>query len=226
MSKKYLKSRARVGTRGFMLAGAMVLAWVNLGMPTTLTTFTPEAWNKALAPSALLLVAIIAAALDSVPGHDLKARLVFWRWKHPLPGSRAFQRAGLARDTRIDRTRLKERMGGSFPLGPADQNAAWYRLYKDVEHDPRVDGAQLDYLLFRDLTWFALLLAVASVICAIVNPAARNGSLWSTAAFSALTFTFSRAAAERGVRFVNTVLALTSAMPSSSETDGTKQRVA
>jgi hypothetical protein len=219
MSQQYLKSRVRIGTRTFVVAGGLVLAWLNLGMPTSLTTLLPSAWASWMTSGAVALVAIFAAALDSVPGHDNKARLVFWRWKHPLPGSRAFDKANMTRDTRIDRERLKSELGGTLPRSAADQNSTWYKLYKRVEHDPRVDGSQFDFLLFRDLTWFAVLLAVAALVCSVANPVGRIPSLWAGASFAVLALMFSRAAAERGLRFVNTVLALVSSEPSKNNVE-------
>ncbi len=81
---------------------------------------------------------------------------MFWRCKHPLPGSRAFSVHAPA-DHRIDLTKLKKNVG-EFPVGERDQNAKWYGLYKQVDSDPSVVDSHKNYLLFRDIAAMSLLL--------------------------------------------------------------------
>ena len=93
-------------------------------------------WNDALpAGIGVLITGLINAQLSS----DMKARLVFWRWCHPLPGCEAFSRHAL-HDVRIDFSAL-ERKFNPLPTASRDQNALWYKMYKTVERDPSVTYA-------------------------------------------------------------------------------------
>jgi hypothetical protein len=77
---------------------------------------------------AILLTTVVNGLLSS----DAKARIVFLRWNHALPGHRAFSKYAAA-DTRIDVVKLKKACGNKFPDDPAEQNSTWYLLYKSIE---------------------------------------------------------------------------------------------
>jgi hypothetical protein len=164
-----------------------------------------------------MLFSVIAAAVESLLGPDAKATLIFWRARHPLPGSRAFDKANFDRDTRIDRDRLREVVGGKFPRSAADQNAVWYRLYRLVSTDTTIHEMHIDYLTFRDLAWFSVVLCSLS-LANLVFAAAGRPAVFTTLAFAAMYLLFRTAAAERGHRFVNQVLvsACTSERPAGS----------
>jgi hypothetical protein len=121
---------------------------------------------------------LLVGALDALPGAELKARIVFLRWRNPLPGSRAFEKANLDSDSRIDRERLRTAVGGTFPRGPREQNAAWYRLYQLWAEDARVEHVHFQWLLYRDLTWLALVLLALGLVAAALNNPERS-SAWS-----------------------------------------------
>src|SRR5262245_40187581 len=88
-----------------------------------------------LIPVGFALVA--ATVLNGLLNADLKARLVFLRWRHALPGHRAFSKYALS-DPRIDPSALEKVNGGSLPTDPIEQNRAWYRLYRASENDHAV----------------------------------------------------------------------------------------
>ena len=192
-----------------MVVAGAALTWINLGLPAV--TALPErlpipAWAIS---GATVLLTILVAAMGSVPGAEGKARLVFLRWRNPLPGSRAFEQANLRSDPRISVEGLRAALGGRLPRSVADQNGTWYRLYKRIEDAPAVEGAHFEYLLFRDVTWLALVFLLASAASAAANLASRPAIFAALLGFTLLFLLFRRAAAERGSRFVNTVLALT-----------------
>ncbi|WP_420983823.1 hypothetical protein ACOIY0_00005 [Burkholderia contaminans] len=81
--------------------------------------------------------------------HTQKAIIVFWRFRNPMPGSRAFSVHAPA-DSRIDLVALKTNVG-AFPDDERAQNAMWYRLYKLVENDTAVLESHQNYLMFRDI---------------------------------------------------------------------------
>jgi hypothetical protein len=79
-----------------------------------------------LLPAGVALV--VATVLNGLLSADMKARLVFWRWHHALPGHRAFTKFAYA-DSRVDFATLTKQFPSGVPSDPQDQNRAWYRLY-------------------------------------------------------------------------------------------------
>jgi len=205
-----LKQRIQRRTRAFAIAGATALGWLSLGMPADREGLLHSPLPARVISAASVLLGLLVAALDALPGPNLKAQIVFLRRRHPLPGSRAFERANLDTDTRIDRDRLRGLVGGAFPRAPGEQNATWYRLYKERENDPRVEHAQFQWLLFRDLTWLALVLLALALAATVANAHARIPAFGGAVAALVLILVFRRAAAVLARRFVNTVLALAS----------------
>ncbi len=149
---------------------------------------------------------IVATVLNGLLSADAKARLVFLRWHHALPGHRAFsEHAG--RDPRIDVAALEKIHGGPLPTDPVEQNRTWYRMFKSVENDPAVRQAHRDYLFTRD---YAGLCAVFIVLYGAVGmftiPSIRVGLLYLLVL--AVQFALVRqAACNYGTRLVTTALA-------------------
>lgn len=149
------------------------------------------------------LIGVLNAQLAA----DTKARLVFMKWRDPLPGSRAFS-LYVHRDPRIDARRLAEIIG-PFPTDPKAQNAKWYGLYTSVKDDPSVLQVHREYLFTRDYA------CLAAMMFALLTPMAFfTFPAWRWAAFfgGAILVQFllaSQAARNHGIRFVTTVLALT-----------------
>jgi len=73
--------------------------------------------NGIFAASIPLAVIILAGLLSDIN----KARLVFWRWRQPLPGTRVFSELILT-GSRIDLAAFKKYIG-RFPRAPQEQNA-------------------------------------------------------------------------------------------------------
>jgi hypothetical protein len=105
------------------------------------------------------LATVIVIALNGLFSATAKFRLVFWRWRFPLPGCRAFS-AHLKNDPRID-FRLIESKFGAVPAEPVAQNALWYRIYGSVESLPVVRSVHRDFLFCRD---YAALSAIFLVL--------------------------------------------------------------
>ena len=149
---------------------------------------------------------IVATVLNGLLSADAKARVVFLRWHHALPGHRAFSEHA-ARDTRIDVAALEKIHGGPLPTDPVEQNRTWYRMYKSIENDPAVRQAHRDYLLMRDYAGLCAVFVVlygAAGIFAI--PSLRVGMIY-LAVLAAQLVLVRQAAANYGSRFVTTVLA-------------------
>lgn len=157
-----------------------------------------------LAPVGMAIV--VATVVNGLLRPEVKARLVFLRWRHALPGHRAFSRLAPA-DPRIDLTGLERLHGRPLPTEPDEENRVWYRMYKTVENEPAVLQAHRDFLFLRDYAGMAVLLFTvfgAAGLYAIASPKIAVFYLL----ILALQYVIVRqAAANCGIRMVTTVLA-------------------
>lgn len=212
-TSSYLKTRVYRYTKAYVCVAGFILAWLNLRglhFSWALTAVSIPEW---ISSGSTLLATAAAALVDALPGDYWKSVLVFWRWRDPLPGTRAFQRANLERDQRISVPGLLAQVGGKFPRSPQDQNSTWYRLYKTVQSEPEVAGTHFEYLLFRDLTWFTTVIGTVALLSITVNPGRWQELLAFAAIATSLYVLLSRAATSRGERFVRTVLAVVASRP-------------
>jgi hypothetical protein len=155
-----------------------------------------------------VLFTTVATSLIDV---EMKYRVVFLRWRHALPGHRAFSKYG-PRDPRVDMKKVKQLLGNKLPSDLDEQNAVWYGLFKQVENEPPVLGVHRDFLLLRDYAALAVLfIPVFGVAAAFaVRP---TTVLVAYIGVLLLQFVIVRAAASNcGKRFVTTVLAEAASM--------------
>jgi len=202
-SSKTLKGRNLAWLVATLILDCLVL--LVLAFHTTIEDLTPTR-VAAIRASLTALLPIPALILSSLISADHKAVLVFWRVKHPLPGSRAFSVHAQA-DHRIDLAKLKRNVG-EFPVSERDQNSKWYGLYKQVDSDPSVVDSHKNYLLFRDIASMSLLLVpvlLAVLYFSGVNP---TRILISAAWFLGQYLVTAYAARTTGIRFVQNVLAV------------------
>ena len=159
---------------------------------------------KGLVPIGLALV--IATVLNGLISPDMKARLVFLRWNHALPGHRAFTMYA-GRDPRIDLSALKTKFGDPLPVDPIEQNQVWYGIYRTMENDPAVRQEHRDFLLTRDYTWLSVIFFVLYGITGMYEiPSMKIGLIYL--GILALQYIVVRQAASNyGIRMVTTVLA-------------------
>lgn len=151
---------------------------------------------------------ILTLVLSGIFSATTKARIVYWRYNYPLPGSEAFS-IHMAKDHRIDPDALAAKWG-PLPTNPKDQNRLWYKIYKIVENDIRVLDSHRDWLLSRDIAAYSvifLLVFVPSVV--------GSGTDWKTtliyAAIMILQYLIILVAARiYGKRFVCNVLSIES----------------
>lgn len=176
-----------------------------LAFHTTIENLTPTRL-AVIRASLTALLPIPVLIFSSLISADHKAILVFWRCKHPLPGSRAFSVHAPA-DHRIDLSKLKKNVG-EFPVGERDQNAKWYGLYKQVDSDPSVADSHKNYLLFRDIAAMSILLVPVVPVVMYFNDVDRTGILICAALFLGQYLIAAFAARNTGVRFVQNVLAV------------------
>jgi hypothetical protein len=166
---------------------------------------------------------VVATVLSGLVSADMKARLVFLRWHHALPGHRAFSEHA-ARDPRINVAALEKTHGAAFPVDPVEQNRAWYRIYKTMENDAAVRQVHRDFLLLRDYTGLCaafIVLYGAAGLYAI--PSTKIGLIYLLVL--ATQFVLVRQAASNyGIRMVTTVLARRAAKEDPKPPKAAKQR--
>jgi hypothetical protein len=159
-----------------------------------------------LRASAAASLPIFVLLLTGVLSHEVKARIVFWKMTNPLPGSAAFTKYGPA-DARIDMKALAKNVG-ELPSEPSEQNAKWYKLYRQVSEDAAVAHAHKLYLMYRDMAAVSLLL-MPLVPAALWSAGATPASRWIAGGLFALQYLVCAVSARHsGARFVCNVLAV------------------
>ncbi len=158
---------------------------------------------------------IVTSIANGLLSANMKARLVFLRWTHALPGHRAFSKHALA-DPRIDLDLLKRYLGNELPEGPEAENKVWYRIFKEVEAAPEVHHIHREFLFMRDYTGFSALFLVGLGIAALVLVQSWKVALTYWLGLLLQFIVVRHAAATYGARFVCTVLAVKSAQLAAS----------
>lgn len=200
-----IKAKARVRTLAYFTLGIAGLIAVPFGATFVAVDLAKVPMPARLASAGLLMLGVVAAAVDSLLGSHPKNVLVFWRIKNPLPGCRAFTNANLYSDHRINRERLRDAVGGKFPRSARDQNSLWYDLHRKGDGDNITLGLGYQFILNRDLAWFSIVLALLSLAEAVLL---RSGSSTLLVILFVLLYgLFARAAVVSGHKLVNQVLA-------------------
>lgn len=206
------------------LVAALAFDAIVLWLFASQAPVTELASAQSLARRAVLvsLLTVPALLLSSLLSSNFKAVLVFWRWRHPLPGARAFSVHAPA-DPRIALDRLRKNVG-EFPQDPREQNSRWYALYREVQAEASVCDSHGQYLLFRDLAGVSLLLTLA-VPLALLAMAGATGIVLGTAAFFLGQYLLAAQAGRvAGVRMVRNVLALHASLKPAPQTRTTKAK--
>jgi hypothetical protein len=182
-----------------------VLVLLVIAFHTAIEDLTPTT-VIAIRASLTALLPVPTLILSSLLSTNCKAVLVFWRFRHPLPGARAFSVHAVA-DPRIDLVALRKNVG-EFPTTERDQNVKWYGLYRVVDSDPSVVDSHKNFLLFRDLASMSLLL-VGAVPAVMYFAGIDNTRMQVSAAlFLGQYLLTAFAARTSGIRFVQNVLAV------------------
>lgn len=152
------------------------------------------------------LAIVVVTVINGLLNPDAKARIVFLRWRHALPGHRAF--SDLApKDPRIDMDRLKKACGNKLPEDPDEQNKVWYGLYKALKTESSIEHVQRDFLLMRDYACFVALATIGFGVAAFIELNSIQAASLYVAAMIGQFFLVRQAAANYGRRFVTTVMA-------------------
>jgi hypothetical protein len=156
------------------------------------------------------LAGIVATVLNSLISADMKARIVYWRWHHALPGNRAFSQYA-ERDPRVNIEKLRSQLK-VLPVDPGQQNATWYKIYKTLETQPSVNEAHKTFLFLRDYASLSLLFLI--IFGGVAGPAFFADRDIATVNASLLILQFivvCLSARNAGVRMVTNVLAIKAA---------------
>ena len=132
---------------------------------------------KLKSPVLTLSVHLLVLILTYLFSSNWKHRVVYFRWHHPLPGSRAFSEL-CAKDSRISRKDLISKYG-ELPSTPDEQNSLWYKIYKEKQSDEVVLNSHGRWLLFRDIFSISIILFLPS----------SAYTLWHTGAIKGLIYT-------------------------------------
>lgn len=208
MSPEYLKKSNKAALRSFAAIN-VVLFWGIFVVGVDLSTI-PDLWGTISVKDGLFVaVAPLATfVIDGLLTADAKARLVYWRWQSPLPGSNAFSKH-LLNEPRANSEQLNQRWG-PLPQAPHEQNSLWYRMYKHVETEFRVHEANRAWLLARDLTGYAVVLLPCLGVPTLVMDTPETAAPAYLAFLSLQYLLIMLAARTYGIRFVCTVLATAS----------------
>jgi hypothetical protein len=205
-SEKNLKSEYRPSLWVFFLFNIVLLLLLfsaNIFISPKLSLDIITSLRGAGIVVAYILVFVINGQLSS----HIKAQIVFWRYKNPLPGCRAFSHHGL-NDPRVNMDNLKT-LHGTLPTSPREQNQLWYKIYSSHLSNAIVEKSHLDFLLARDLTSMSFLFLVFAGIPSLFI----SGWPWNVMYFGSLVLVYllmSNLARNHGKRFVANVLALES----------------
>lgn len=161
------------------------------------------------------LATVVTTIANGLLSADMKARLVFQRWHHALPGNRAFSKYA-QRDPRIGQVRLAQLTDKESLRVPEAENAIWYRLYKEVHNDPSVQQVHREFLLLRDYAGLAALFLVGFGAVALFTVQPPKVLAIYCLLLIAQFVVVRHAAATYGIRFVTTVLALKASAPATA----------
>jgi len=192
----------------WLFIGVNTAIFLSISIGTQLTYASVEHfWQKVSAKDGLIAICIplVTVVLNGLLGDLAKARIVFWRWQDPLPGCRAFTEL-INADPRIDVKALHAKYG-SLPEKPKEQNALWYRLYKEHAGSITVSEAHKTYLLIRDMTALSVLFAVLFSAGAILAPVDWKITILYCVSLLAQYLVLAASARNYGMRFVLNVLA-------------------
>lgn len=151
------------------------------------------------------LAVALCGILNSQLTYLQKARIVFFRWRDPLPGCRAFSHHAV-QDPRIDMKAVRAKWS-PLPRGAQQQNALWYRLYQQESGTEAVDYLNKHWLFARDYACMCVLLFIALGALGIYQmPSVLSWSVFMGIVLTQFFFV-RRSALNYAERFVLTVIA-------------------
>jgi len=165
-----------------------------------------QLWKSFTAKDGIIavLVPMLTLVLNGLFTDTAEARLVFWRWRDPLPGCRVFTEL-LQTDPRIDVDALRRKYG-EFPKDPHAQNALWFSVYKKHSGNIVISESHRVYLLTRDMATLSAIFVVPFSIAIGADSIGWKMSALYSGALLVQYLMIASAARNYGVRFVLNVL--------------------
>ena len=210
MSNRTLKEQNVWLLRGFILVVGLLFLGFCYGNPIfDVSSFdsTTGRLSEIITPTGLglIVLSITKLWLLGMLPPSTRDKIVHWRFRHPLPGSRAFSKIA-PNDPRIDLVKLTTDYG-TLPEDPIEQGRLFYGIYKSVDGASGVDDAHRSYLAARDCSSMAFILLfvltpLVFIVSTGVEPAVTFAGIMIVS-FLLLSF----AAQTYSLRFVQNVLA-------------------
>lgn len=156
--------------------------------------------------SAAVVISAVARILNGLVPAEIKATIVFWRIKNPLPGSRAFSKF-IFSDARIN----PEYWSKLVPpeTSPEQQNREWYKIYTSVRENIAVKDVHKHFLLCRDISSICILFAILTTSTAFYMRDSKTAAT-CLILYTFVSFMTAIAAQQYGKRLVTTALAMAS----------------
>jgi hypothetical protein len=188
------------------LAGVHVAGFLAAtGLLTNIVGPTGDLSKLGAAPFVAAATALFVLMINAQASDVLKARVVFLKWRDPLPGSEAFSRWMHAHPD-IDPEAVQAAVG-VLPKAGTEQNRAWRCLYHAMETHPAISDASRDYLLARDTTFLGLIFSMVFGAAVWFFPSAVEWKATYAVLAAGFTLLTWRAARLNGIRLVRMVLA-------------------
>jgi len=150
---------------------------------------------------------ILLVVLSGILSSRLKVFVVFWKWKHGLPGHRAFSKY-IYTDPRINIDGLS-RKHGELPDDPVKQNNLWYNFLDNNKENVIIKDSHKAYLLTRDMTAIASVFILSFIVILLSNVDSKI-RVMSCIYFVVQYLVLMLVARNYGMRFTCNVLALES----------------
>src|SRR5208282_4602204 len=175
--------------------GLLAITALNVIVFAVVVGADPIPFSKLATAWAFLLPAGVGLAMIRVINGLIdgknKNRLVYWKYQHPLPGSRAYTvyaknddrftqddvlkklRDGL-KGTETERNKEREKIMAS----PTKQNDRWYsEVYYPVQDKPAVQQAERNFLFTRDYTAisFVMLIVLGAAGYSVIDSTVKWG---------------------------------------------------
>lgn len=160
---KSLKEQNAGLIRAAMIGHIVAFAWI-AAEPLRLVAMNGSALaarlEVAAAPgtAAFGLIVVASLLLLGLINPEWRDRIMHWRWRHPLPGCRAFTSVG-PRSSHVNMAVL-EAQYGPLPSAGQEQNQLFYRIYREFRDDIGVLDAHGRYLAARDIGTITALVMV------------------------------------------------------------------
>ncbi len=210
MSSKNLKQQNQKFLNLYLFTLAILFLWFSSGNSLTIFSFRDVFSHRSGVGIPLVIIGLFIFPLTKlvlmgmIPD-SIRDKLIHWRYRHPLPGSRAFSDIA-TNDSRIDLENLAFTYG-NLPIDPKEQNKLFYKIYKSVEDCVGVLHTHRLYLATRDCSSMTFILFFFLTPLIYLTTYNLEKTFYYGLAMVVLFGAFSYAAQNYSIRFVQNALA-------------------